>query len=236
MRRKLYIVLGILGIVGLALVYSLVPCFSIHEKILCQGPADHPWIALTFDDGPNEPYTSAILDILKDEQITATFFIVGKYAAEYPETVQRIAREGHAIGNHTMTHEPLVFKGKAAIENDIDQWEETINAVSPKPLELKLFRSPHGWKSPFLSVVLRQKGYRLIGWTHGVWDSDQPGKDVLLERLRRAGENGAIILLHDGDGDRARADRSQTVHALKEIIPYYRSRGFRFVTIPEILN
>ncbi len=208
------------------------PCFPLFGTPFCEGDSHQKWIALTFDDGPNEPYTSQILSILEKYKVHATFFVLGQNAAQLPETIQHILADGNVIGNHTMDHAPLVFKSRDDIKKEIDGWEQVLQGVTTD----KLFRAPHGWKSPFLSSVLREKGYRLIGWTRGVWDTDIPGVDVLFDRITRDPENGMILLLHDGAATLLGGDRSQTVAVLPRVIEAYQKLGYRFVTLPEMLK
>jgi len=210
----------------------LLPCFNFYYSAYCHGPDEPRQIALTFDDGPNEPYTSQILDILKKQQIKATFFIVGLNAIRYPQVVRRIQEEGHVIGNHTLTHASLLFKNRVEVRMEIENWEKVMNDIGIQ--HSPWFRAPHGWRSPFLPSILKEKGYQLAGWTRGVWDSDKPGIDVLYHRLSKGTASGDIILLHDGEDVKAGADRSQTVGVLPQIIDNYKKQGFRFVTLTEM--
>ena len=232
--------LGLWVVVVLTVCYLLIPCFDPLREVVCHGPRSarsahsERSVALTFDDGPNEPFTSQILDILKEQGVSATFFVVGKNVERFPAAVERIVREGHAVGNHTWDHRSLIGMGPASIRAEIGEWERAMEAIGLP--NARLFRAPHGWKTPLLSLVLREKGYRAIGWTRGVWDSDQPGVAVLYHRLTRRPRNGEIILLHDGADARAGIDRSQTVEVLPRAIQFYRSHGFRFVTLREMLG
>lgn len=212
----------------------LLPCFNLYTPAFCRGDTSQKKIALTFDDGPNEPYTSQILDTLRDYHVPATFFLVGQNVLRYPETVRRIEREGHVIGNHTFTHSPMILMKKEEIRKEIEGCEAALQEAGVHPSSI--IRTPHGWRSPFLGSVLKEKGYRLMGWTRGVWDSDQPGVDVLFSRLSDAVSNGAILLLHDGEGNKAGADRSQTAAVLPRIIEEYRKQGFQFVTLAEMVE
>lgn len=220
--------------VALLLSSTFLPCFNPFGGATCRGLPSEKSIALTFDDGPNEPFTSQILDILRDQKVPATFFLVGKNLEGNREVVRRMIREGHLVGNHTWDHRSLVLMTPSAIREEIDLWEGAMEKIGiPSP---KLFRAPHGWKGPFLPSILNKKGYRLIGWTRGVWDSDQPGTEVLYKRLTRLPKNGEIILLHDGGEARQGVDRSQTVEVLTRMIRFYKSHGFRFVTVGEVME
>lgn len=192
-------------------------------------------IALTFDDGPNEPYTSQILDILKACNIKATFFLIGKNVESYPEIVKRITKEGHSIGNHTYSHPDLALKLKFQIEEQIKRTKEAIfKAAGIKP---HLFRPPYGLDDPWVFTEAEKMGYVIIKWSVS---GGNGGKDIpfnkILERVLRSVENGSIILLHDGDRLIKGADRSQIVKALPLIIESLRKNGYQFVTIPELLD
>lgn len=229
LRRRWILLILFLGLV-IFLCGIFLPCFPLFGTPFCRGDHHQKIIALTFDDGPNEPYTSLILSVLRKQGVHATFFVLGENAVRFPMTVSRIVMEGHVIGNHTMDHAPLALKSRAEILREIEEWEKVVGMTTDK-----LFRAPHGWKSPFLSSVLREKGYALIGWTRGVWDSDRPGADVLFDRITRHPEKGMILLLHDGEDTKIGRDRSQTVAVLPRVIEYYRNLGYRFVTLPEML-
>ena len=238
LRRRWVFLLLFLGIV-VGVCGLLLPCFPLFGNAFCEGNSRKKIIALTFDDGPNEPYTSQILSILEKYKIHATFFILGENAQRLPDSVVQIVAAGNVVGNHTMDHAPLVFKTREEILGEIEKWEKVTLPLIPSPQgrgSFLLFRAPHGWKSPFLSSVLQQKGYRLIGWTRGVWDTDRPGIDILLSRVVSHPENGMILLLHDGEDIKVGGDRSQTVAVLPRIIDTYQQLGYRFVTIPEMLK
>ena len=230
-------VVALLLLIGLGLLTAamVLSCFNpFGGGAVCSGPRDKKSVALTFDDGPNEPHTSAILDILKKNQVKATFFLVGQNVERYPAAVGRILRDGHAIGNHTYSHRSLLFADGATARREIEQWEGSVASFGPP--SLRLFRAPHGWKNPLVLRAIAGKGYRLIGWSRGVWDSDRPGREVIFRRATSHLKNGEIILLHDGGGTQSGVDRNQTVMVLPSIIRYCRDRGFEFVTVPEMLG
>jgi peptidoglycan/xylan/chitin deacetylase (PgdA/CDA1 family) len=187
-------------------------------------------VALTFDDGPNGADTAAVLDALKRHQVRATFFVVGEAARAHPQLVRRMAEEGHVVGNHTDRHTKLPWRSREAVERALDGASEAIVAAgAPAP---SWFRAPHGFKSPFLPGALRRRALRMVAWTHGVWDTDRPGAQVIAERAIGCLRDREILLLHDGT---LGADRSQTAAALERVLEAGRQRGVRFVTVPEIL-
>src|SRR5262245_59611913 len=137
-------------------------------------------VALTFDDGPNPDATPPILDALRERGVKATFFILGRHAERWPDLVKRVADEGHAIGNHGYYHRKLHFKSPAYVRDDLSRGTEMIRRaahVSPR-----LFRAPHGFRSPWVSAIARSLGQRTVGWSLGVWDSARPGVDAIVQR------------------------------------------------------
>jgi peptidoglycan/xylan/chitin deacetylase (PgdA/CDA1 family) len=187
-------------------------------------------ISLTFDDGPNPIATPMILDTLSQFGVRATFFMVGKYAELWPELVQRVAREGHQIGNHGYFHQSLAFRSPRYIDRDVFMGTRGIeHAVGRSP---RYFRAPHGFRNPWVSWIAGSYGQRTIGWSLGVWDSDAPGVKKIVRRVIRGARPGSILLLHDGDGENPNADRTQTARALPHIISEMRDRGFAFTTLP----
>jgi peptidoglycan/xylan/chitin deacetylase (PgdA/CDA1 family) len=199
------------------------------------GDINQKKIALTFDDGPNEPYTSQILDILKTYNIKATFFLIGKNVEAYPEVVKRMVKEGHCIGNHTYSHPELVLKLKSQIRRQIKKAEEVIFKVTG--IRPHLFRPPYGLDNPWVFVEAEKMGYLIIKWSvSGGNGGKEISYDKILNNVLSKVENGSIILLHDGNRLIKEADRSQVVRVLPLIIEILENRGYQFVTIPELLG
>ena len=183
-------------------------------------------VALTFDDGPNPDATPPILDALRDRGVKATFFILGRHAEEWPALVKRVADEGHAIGNHGYYHRKLHLKSPAYVRDDLTRGTTAIeSAARVRP---KLFRAPHGFRSPWVTSIARSLGQRTVGWSLGVWDSDRPGVDAIVERTVSGTRPGSILLLHDGDGYDPRGDRMQTAQAVPLIVDRLLGHGYRF--------
>jgi peptidoglycan/xylan/chitin deacetylase (PgdA/CDA1 family) len=200
----------------------------VFGRIRWRGPTDHPVVSLTFDDGPNEPWTSRVLDVLRQADVKATFFLLGNNAERYPEAVRRIAAEGHELGNHTVDHHVLPLTGPGRIRSTIRATSDIIERICG--VRPRLFRAPHGWRNPWVDRIARQEGCEPVAWTLGVYDTDRPGADVIRDRVVGGLANGCIILLHDGRGTALRADASQVVDALPGIIDQARRRGYRFAT------
>ena len=191
---------------------------------------DDPIVALTFDDGPNELATPAILDALGSAGVRATFFVLGRHAERWPELVERMKVEGHVVANHGYHHRKLTFRGPRYVRDDIalgSRWIERAGGGRPS-----LFRAPHGYRNPWVTPIAHMAGQRTVGWTLGVWDTARPGSMVIADRVIRRAGPGGIILLHDGDGYDARGDRMQTAAAVPVVIRGLRERGFSFATLP----
>jgi peptidoglycan/xylan/chitin deacetylase (PgdA/CDA1 family) len=221
--------LALLG-AGVYLAWVYLPDVDLPGASPRRGRAGQGRVALTFDDGPNGADTAAILDTLRRHGARATFFCVGEAACAQPDVVQRMVAEGHVVGNHTMNHRKLAWLRPAEVERQIASAQEAlIDAGAPPP---RLFRAPHGFKSPFLRRALRRAGLRLVAWTHGVWDTDRPGAEVIAARSIKRLRDGVILLLHDGGRGK---DRSQTATALDAILTECARRNLRTVTLPELI-
>ena len=186
--------------------------------------------SITFDDGPNPVATPRILDILKRQDVHATFFVLGRHADRWPALVRRMADEGHQLGNHGYHHRKLHRRTPGYVRDDLARGADAIERASGvRPAH---FRAPHGFRSPWVTPIARALGERTVGWSLGVWDSARPGADEIVRRALDGMRAGSILLLHDGDGYDAGGDRTQTAEALPRIIDGLRGRGVRFVTLP----
>lgn len=192
-------------------------------------------VALTFDDGPNPPYTNQILDILKKYGIKATFFVVGQRVEQFPNVVKQIYHAGHEVGNHTWSHCVLVCKSYKFIRNEINSTDQLIREIGyqgPIP-----FRSPKGMKFIALPKVLNETKRDNILFDVVGWDWSCPGVENIIKNVLGSVHPGSIILLHDGNGDNNYeiTDRSQTVAATEIIIQRLQAKGYKFVTVSELL-
>jgi peptidoglycan/xylan/chitin deacetylase (PgdA/CDA1 family) len=198
---------------------------------LCGRPITHVTsggrvVALTFDDGPNPDATPLILDALAARGVRATFFILGRHAERWPDLVKRVAAEGHAIGNHGYFHRKLHLKSPSYVRRDLELGAQAIEtAASVRP---RLFRAPHGFRSPWVTTIARSLGERTVGWSLGVWDSDRPGVETIAQRAVEGARPGSILLLHDGDGYDPNGDRMQTALAVPLIVDRLLAQGYRF--------
>jgi peptidoglycan/xylan/chitin deacetylase (PgdA/CDA1 family) len=184
-------------------------------------------VALTFDDGPG-PYTRAILRVLRRFHAPATFFVIGRWARAYPQLVAEEARDGFEIGDHTETHPFMAALPPALQEAQIAEAADAIHAAgAPYP---RLWRPPYGSFDAATLQILRQLRMLMVLWSADTSDYARPGVRRIVYVAVSGAQPGAIILMHDGGGN-----RSQTVAALPRIIVRLRQRGFRLVTVAQLL-
>jgi peptidoglycan/xylan/chitin deacetylase (PgdA/CDA1 family) len=204
----------------------------VFGPVLNRLPGNEPAVSITFDDGPNPVATALILDALRDEGVTATFFVLGRHAERWPGLVQRMADEGHQLGNHGYWHRKLHRRTPAYVREDLTRGTDAIEHASGG-VQPRVFRAPHGFRSPWVTPIAASLGLRTVGWSLGVGDSARPGTDEIARRALSGLHAGSILLLHDGDGYDPGGDRRQTAEALPVIIRGLRERGLHFTTLPE---
>jgi peptidoglycan/xylan/chitin deacetylase (PgdA/CDA1 family) len=192
-------------------------------------------IALTFDDGPEDPYTSQVLAILEHEKVHATFFLVGENLLLDPGPARRMALDGDAIGNHTETHTAaFALEPEDAQARDLDVAERTIHEVTGQ--YPRFFRPPQGLRSPWMMNLLARDSLVTVTWDDAPRDWERRSPEALVRSTLEQAHPGAIVLLHDGLNLDHRADRSATVAALPAIIERLRAEGYEFVTLPQLLR
>jgi peptidoglycan/xylan/chitin deacetylase (PgdA/CDA1 family) len=196
------------------------------RQVLRAGSGREREVALTFDDGPSS-YTSQILDTLIRMRAPATFFPIGFMIDEYPAAIQREVENGFAIGDHTENHARLAgLPPKEQAAELLEQAAELRRQGAPFP---RLFRPPFGVYDDATLKLARRNRMLVVLWTVETADYEQPGDEAIVQRVLEDVHPGAIVLLHDGGGD-----RSETVAALPRIIHELRSRDYRLVTIPQL--
>jgi peptidoglycan/xylan/chitin deacetylase (PgdA/CDA1 family) len=197
------------------------PVYTVHQ-ILPHAPADA--VALTIDDGPDPHWTPRVLALLRRFGVRATFSLIGVEAHAHRALVREIIAEGHAICNHSMTHpQPFTRRSATAIEKEISRAQSAIVDAAGTPP--RLFRSPGGDWSPAVFTSTARHGMTPIDWDVDPRDWSRPGPQRIINRLLAA-KPGDILLCHDGGGD-----RSQTVAALRTVLPRLKGRGYTFVTL-----
>jgi peptidoglycan/xylan/chitin deacetylase (PgdA/CDA1 family) len=165
-------------------------------------------VRLSFDDGPTPGLTDAILDLLAEQGVRASFFVLLPKAKAQPELLRRIVAEGHLLGLHGEDHRAPFFRSAADLGSSLARARAELQALAGQPVTS--YRPSHGWKNLALLRAVKQAGLRLSFWDYGVWDTDAPPVQALLCRLRavcgatakrRPGEQSPVVLLHDGRGD-----------------------------------
>lgn len=179
---------------------------------------------LTFDDGPSVPYTSQILEILKKEEIKATFFVCGKNVERNPDLLKNIVKEGHSIGNHSYSHSRKLTR--LGVWSEISKANFSIEKVLG--FTPKLYRAPYGEFVPWIYPYTKFNGMRWVRWgTKGKdWEEKDPIR--IANNVLKKDKDNLIILLHDGDITSEKVNRSATVEALSLIIDELRARGYGF--------
>lgn len=211
------------------------PDFDSIPKVLPPGakityssvPIKEPYIAMTFDDGPHKTNTPRLLDMLKERNIKATFFLVGQCAQEYPDIVRRILAEGHELGNHTWDHRslPTLSAEKARIE--ISSTDKAVLAASGH--HMHLMRPPYGATNLRIKQECwDQFGYATILWSVDPNDWKRPGSAVVKQRIVSTVHPGAIILSHD--------IHEPTIDAMPDTLDALLTKGYHFVTVSQLLN
>jgi peptidoglycan/xylan/chitin deacetylase (PgdA/CDA1 family) len=181
-------------------------------------------VALTFDDGPDPVDTPKLLDLLREKNVKATFFLVGKRADEYPEIVRRAWAEGHLIANHTWSHHHLFcFLTPSRLRAEIECGTVSVHRICG--FRPRLFRSPVGMRHPLLQSYLKDAGLEYVSWSIRTRDTLTWNSGVLARRILNQASSGDIILLHD----RLPGGADVMLQALPGVIDELRKRGFEFV-------
>ena len=183
-----------------------------------------PSIALTFDDGPDPRWTPTVLQLLRAHQVRATFCLVGQHVAGHPELVRQIAADGHALCNHSWSHdEAMQRRSAASVSADLARTTRAITAAAGRPPQY--YRAPGGNWAPTAVADADRQGLRLLGWTVDPYDWRRPPAAEITRRVLAGAQPGAIVLLHDGYGA-----RGNTVAALRTLLAALSARQLRFVT------
>jgi peptidoglycan/xylan/chitin deacetylase (PgdA/CDA1 family) len=230
--------IGIAGVIiaGGAITYYEYHGIGCQDGITRRRPHENV-VAITFDDGQNPNYTPQLLDVLKEKGVKATFFCVGLHVKKYPEIAKRIVDEGHDIGNHTYTHKDMVPSTRRMVLAQVNKTDHIIRDVTG--VKTNLFRPPRGiYSSAVRKLLVDEKGYRMILWSVSSVDWRGLSPKTILKRIARYVRPGAILLFHDSGAlvRREGASRENTVAALPLVIDHLKAKGYRMVTISEMLE
>lgn len=210
------------------LAYGPVPSAVGKLKYMTRHDRSKRVIYLTFDDGPSE-FTMELLDLLKEYDIKASFFMVASFAAEYPEVVKRVQEEGHLIGLHSLEHRNAMICSPAYTNRD---FLESMNIFKEMGIVPKYYRPPWGEVNLWSLMNLSVHGLKKVIWN--VMAEDWRGNttsEIIEEKLLSRTRNGDVVCLHDGRGkDNAPA---RTIEALRNVLPIWKKRGYEFKLISE---
>ncbi|NNC87792.1 MAG: polysaccharide deacetylase family protein [Akkermansiaceae bacterium] len=191
-----------------------------------RGAVTHPYIAMTFDDGPHPRNTPRLLDMLRQRNIKATFYVIGENVERYPSIARRIVAEGHEIGNHTWTHANLTKLSDASVRKEMTRTRSII--VSTTGVKPRTMRPPYGaLLTRQRQMIYNEFGYPTIMWSVDPRDWQRPGVSVVRDRILSGTNNGAIVLAHDL--------HAPTVDAMPGTLDGLLNKGFKFVTVSQLL-
>jgi peptidoglycan-N-acetylglucosamine deacetylase len=191
-----------------------------------QARVDQPYIAMTFDDGPSAENTPRLLEMLKQRNIKATFFLIGQNAASNPDLVRRILADGHEIGNHSWTHPQLSKLSDDRVTMEITKTQDAIKDASG--FSPTLLRPPYGAITPRQREWIEDRfGLNVILWSVDPFDWKRPGASVITQRILSQVRPGAIILSHD--------IHKQTVDAMPATLDGLIAKGYKFATVSQLI-
>lgn len=182
---------------------------------------------MTFDDGPHPVLTPKLLDILKQRNVKATFFVVGTNARAYPGIIRRMIAEGHEVANHTWNHASLLTRSDEQIYSDLKNTDNAV--VAGANYRMRLMRPPYGAVNERIKALMYQKfGYITVMWSVDPLDWKRPGSGVVASRLIQGAHPGAIMLAHD--------IHAGTIEAMPAVFDQLQARGYKFVTVSQLLR
>ncbi|MDP9025796.1 MAG: polysaccharide deacetylase family protein [Candidatus Eremiobacteraeota bacterium] len=219
------------------------PSNQIFGNTVVSGPSNQRVVALTYDDGPNPPFTTKILSVLAKEHVHATFFVVGRAVNAYPKIVAREVREGNAIGNHSFEHDHLIVLTPSQLRENLKRTDAAIYAATGT--HTHIMRPPYGSRDWLVLNEARRLGYTPVMWSVPLAnDWEYPPAGVIASRIVSHVRDGSIVVLHDGNRgvlctkshvNPHVCDRTSDIAATRLIIEQLKHAGYRFVTIPELL-
>jgi peptidoglycan-N-acetylglucosamine deacetylase len=199
---------------------------SAKPATYAQARVDQPYIAMTFDDGPSAENTPRLLEMLKQRNIKATFFLIGQNVVSNPDLVRRILAEGHEIGNHSWTHPQLSKLSDDRVTAEITQTQDAIKDASG--FTPTLLRPPYGAITPRQREWIENRfGLNIILWSVDPFDWKRPGASVITQRILSQTRPGAIILSHD--------IHKQTVDAMPATLDALIAKGYKFATVSQLI-
>jgi peptidoglycan-N-acetylglucosamine deacetylase len=213
---------------------SMAPTGQWYGRTFTRGIRGSKQIALTYDDGPNDPHTLKLLDVLANHSVRGTFFMIGRYVQKRPDIARAVAQAGHVIGNHTHTHPLLIFESEAQTRTQLVDCHQALEDAIGE--HSNLFRPPFGGRRPATIRIARELRLQTVMWSVTGYDWNASPAAVIENKVARQMRGGDVILLHDGGHRAPGADRAQTVIATENLIRRYKDQGYEFVTVAEMMT
>jgi peptidoglycan/xylan/chitin deacetylase (PgdA/CDA1 family) len=223
-----YITLAAAAAVSYAGYASMAPASQLYGRTLVHGN-DPSQMALTFDDGPNDPHTMHLLDVLTKHNAKATFFLIGKYVRQRPEIARAILTAGHEIGNHTYSHPNLVLVSAARLRLELEDCQKSLEDALG--IKTTLFRPPFGGRRPNVLRIARNMGMSPVMWSVTAYDWSATSAEVIVGNVTRQLDargkpQGEIVLLHDGGHLAFGTYRGFTIEATRRLLERYQKKEF----------
>lgn len=233
---RVQLLLGLGGCyIALLAVGSLVPGLDFYLRAARRGAVDRPWVALTFDDGPDPDTTPLLLDLLRRKRVSAAFFFVGESARRYPALVAQAVADGHLIGNHSDRHGyDWTIGSTERLFTEFANANHTLTAIVGEAP--RFVRTPAGVSRPKLAGVLQRLNLRNVAWDVRGLEGLYRDPERIAARIARRTRNGSIILLHERYYGVRRFDPQQVVTAAQRTVERLRERGFEFVRLDRLLE
>lgn len=225
------LVIIVITIAGLIVYASFNPRLCIYS--VARAKTNDKVIALTFDDGPSEPVTAQVLNILKQKGVKATFFVVGVNVRRHPEIAGQIVADGHVIANHSDTHSFFMVRRSRSVLVNVQNAQDAIRAATSK--RPHFYRPPFGFRTLWGARAIVRDGYCVVTWDDMTFDYWGLSPERIVRNIVRRARPGGIIVLHDGNEAKAAAPRQNVVAALPQIIDKLQEQGYSFVTLDQLL-
>ncbi len=217
------------------MVFKMAVKISNHpsiKELYFKGSPTLKQVAITFDDGPDDVFTPQILAVLKQYEVKATFFLVGKMALKYPDVVKQIASEGHVIANHTWSHSRMFDLNSEQIGKEVTSTEDIL--FKTIGVHTTLFRPPYGIITLPMLKALNKLGYKTVFCSVDTRDWAGICVSEIVDNVRKNIRPGGIVLQHSASHEGI--DVSNTIHALPEILELLQNKGYTVVTVPQLLG
>lgn len=229
--------LGSIGVAGLATwagFHTMWPTSQLYGSTFIGLGRGSRQLALTYDDGPNDPYTWRMMEVLDRHGVKATFFLLGRFIQEKPEIARALAATGHALGIHTWDHPNLIFSSAREVCRQLQQTHQAI--LEATGIDTTIFRPPFGGRRPASLRIARALGFQPVMWNVTCYDWKPHSAEKIAGYAQRRVRGGDVILLHDGEYHRIGVDRTRSIEATDRILSCFQPEGYRFVTIPEMME